>query len=243
MSNARRTIVAIVGIVFLGAFIALVSIKMMMAGRSNTFCSANRSSFKNIEACEKLTYEEQIDQVCITDPSYKYTFSFDTDEVTVGCKEIKENGYEKIIAHGGYDLKLYSYKDGSKKVFIKYSEEDIMAGKEVTDYCINNQEFLDHVGYRRCIDVNIVNIVCNKSSCYSVIDKGLKPIKIVFSEYNDKMESIFRGRYENKVFGVVGTLIDGGNEILINVDSERDQIFKTISPIEGDGSFTVKVID
>lgn len=41
----------------------------------------------------------------------------------------------------------------------------------------------------------------------------------------------------------MGNLIEEGNEIVINVDTEKDQIFETIVPINGDDSFTVKIIN
>lgn len=231
----RLTAIILLICITLGTAGLLISLGFY--GQTNTFCRDNAAAFSSYEECKKMGYADAIDAVCIANPSYSYTFRFDSgEEKTVGCREIKENGYEKLIM-GSYPLVMYS--DG--KIYVKFSKEEVVAGKASGRYCMNSSEVFDNINATRCINLTISSTRCSDSNCIVESTISEHTIELVFEEYNSQMSNIFSGRYyTGKKINAFGVLAPNKDGISIRINSESEQITSGYTPIDGDGTFTVR---
>lgn len=238
-----RLSLLIMGVGFLVASVLLfMSLVMSEPGNQTSnsdFCRENQEYFHSFSDCINTSYEEAIDTVCAANPSYNYTFTFDGGaHKTVGCREIKENGYEKIVVRKNYySLVMY----GNDKIYVKYSKDDIVAGKETGNYCMIGDEMFGFVNTNRCINVMIEETKCDEDECLIESNVSGKKVVIIFSEYNSKMSKIFAKRYEmGSRRNIYGRIMSKDNGISIRVDSEKEQVTMGQAPMGGDGSFYVR---
>ena len=122
--------------------------------------------------CEQMSIEERFSRGCTEGITFNNGRRF-------SCQEIADMGLQEPFLDGA------SFRVHGDRLYVVGTEEDVIAGKESGDYCLEAPDTWQHIGEHRGVVFRYESIACSNGYCFINEKKDYKNGFVVFfSWYN-----------------------------------------------------------